>query len=203
MPDSYGIEPTIFFVASSMIQNLSGKVPMISCPVPALVSSAARRTLAGAMVIRNRAASSRPTACRVTDMHSLLWKYQVDFAPVFLGGGAAARPAGRVIQLIGHLRWPVTSDVAVEEIAFDGLAQSGRAARAIYFPSGREHGRASERNVRRRLLGRLPALQCDDVLLRGFQLLVDLRCLPVDSFQVRHQCLLRTPAPGLRRDRTG
>ena len=117
-------------------------------------------------------------------MPGLLWKYQVDFAPVFLRGGAAARPAGRVIELVGHLRRPVAADVAVEEIAFDRLAQSRRAARAIHFPSGREHRSSSQAECAARLLRRLTALQCDDILLRGFRnCLIDLRCLAVDSLQ--------------------
>src|SRR6187549_4016302 len=111
-------------------------------------------------------------------MPGLLWKYQVDFAPVFLRGCAAARPAGRVIELIRHLRRPVTADVTIEEIALDRLTQSSRASRAIDFPSGREDGRAPERDVRRRLLRRLPALQRDDVRFHSFHLSVDLRCLP-------------------------
>ena len=109
------------------------------------------------------------------------------------------RPVGRVIELIGHLGRPVTAHVAIEEIALDRLAQSRRAARAIHFPSRREHGRAPERNARPPVAAAV-ARRCSATTSSsgGFQLPVDLRCLLVDSFQCIHQCLLTTPSPGHR-----
>jgi hypothetical protein len=41
-----------------------------------------------------------------------------------------------VIELVGHLRRPVAADVAVEQIAFDRLAQSRGAAGAVRFQPG-------------------------------------------------------------------
>src|SRR5689334_21245670 len=55
-------------------------------------------------------------------------KDEIEFAPVLLRRRALGRPVGRVIQLVGHLRGPEAPDVAVEDVALDRLAQSGRAA---------------------------------------------------------------------------
>ena len=73
-----------------------------------------------------------------------------------------------MIELIGNLRRPETSSVAIEDVALDGLAKSGGAAVMIGCPSGREYQRTAQRDVRtlRRLLRR--TLQRHDiVLLRG------------------------------------
>ena len=50
--------------------------------------------------------------------------------------------------MIGHLSRPEAGDVAIVNIAFDGLAQACGAAGRIYFPAWRERQRASHRNVR-------------------------------------------------------
>src|SRR5688500_3918216 len=67
-----------------------------------------------------------------------LSKDEVDLPPVLLRGRARPRPVRLMIQLIRHLRRPVAADVAIEEIAFDRLTESRRAAGAIGFPARRE-----------------------------------------------------------------
>ncbi len=86
---------------------------------------------------------------RVSSLSGVLRKNEVDLAPVLLSRGALLRPVRRVVQLIGHLRWPEAPEMAVEEIALDRLAQPGGAAGAIDFPARREDRRAAERDVRR------------------------------------------------------
>src|SRR5438309_10913207 len=92
------------------------------------------------------------------------WKYQVDFAPVFLRRRTLGGPVRRMIQLIGNLRGPEASGVAIEQIAFHGLTEAGCSSVAIGLPSRREDQRTTQRNVwSRRLLGW--ALQCDHIVL--------------------------------------
>src|SRR5713101_7120628 len=55
MPDLNGIDPTIFSVASSMIQNLSGYVPTISVPLPATILG-----LSAAYTVTHKATSASP-----------------------------------------------------------------------------------------------------------------------------------------------
>src|SRR5271154_6776429 len=93
------------------------------------------------------------------------WKYQIDFAPVFLRGGALGGPIGRVIQLIGNLRRPEAALVAIENIALYRCAQARGATVVIGLPAGRENERTTERDVRRCRSGR--RLQCDDIILNA------------------------------------
>src|SRR6478672_13736984 len=151
---------------------------MISVPLPA-------ETRGASAVCTGTRQSTRATASAPASLRSMvtasLREDEIDFAPVFLRRGALAGPVGRVIELVGHLRRPVAADVAVEEIAFDRLAQSGGAAGAICFPPRREHERAADRKVRQ--LWQPGALQRDDVLIRGA---LDARRLAVDRLQVIH-----------------
>src|SRR5262245_40497781 len=86
-----------------------------------------------------------------------------------------------MIELVGHLRRPVAADVAVEQIAFDRLAQSGGAAGAIGLPSRREHQGAADRKMRQQR--RLRTLKGDDVVTHGA---FDANGLPIDRFQMIH-----------------
>src|SRR4051812_45218663 len=178
MPDWNGMLPTIFSVASSMIQNCFGYEPMISVPLPAetrggsAVWTGTRQT--------TRATASAPAILR-TMVTASLREDEIDLAPVLLRRGALAGPVRRVIELVGHLRRPVAADVTVEQIAFDRLAQPGGAAGAIRFPARREHQRAADRKVRQ--LRHPGPLQRDDVLIGGA---LDARRLAVDGFQVIH-----------------
>src|SRR5262245_57172384 len=65
-----------------------------------------------------------------------------------------------MVQLIGNVRRPEATEMAVEDVTFDGLTQSRRAARRIGLPAREKRQRATERKVRRR--GRL--LKSDHVL---------------------------------------
>src|SRR5947207_9502234 len=59
--------------------------------------------------------------------------------------------------------------MAIEEVAFDRLAQPGGPAGAVRFPTGRKHERAADREVRSCTAGGLlwRPLQRHDVALRG------------------------------------
>src|SRR5262245_21125153 len=162
MPDWNGMVPTIFSVASSMIQYCLGYDPMMRVPFPAetlgfsaFCSEAVRSATASRPA--RRAASVETTAARAMKAPMTanflmtippLWEDQIDLAPVLLSGRALRGPVGRVIELIGHLRRPVAADVAVEQIPFDGLTQAGRPAFFVGLPAGREHERAADREMR-------------------------------------------------------
>src|SRR5690606_3945222 len=106
-------------------------------PAPADAGAAA-----GVSVVANSAASaawmknSRDRIARRTS--TLLGKHDVDLPPVLLGGRALLRPVGRVVEHVGHVGRPEAADMTVEQIALDRLAESGRPAGTIGFPSGRE-----------------------------------------------------------------
>src|SRR5439155_16570119 len=155
-PVATSIAPVIFSVASSMTNTLLGQPPMYSVPLPPT-------SFAGAAA--NEAAAAAATAAAINRfIIGSSRKDKIEFAPVLLRRRALRRPVGRVIELVGHVRRPEAPDVAVEDVALDGLTQAGRAAGLIRRPSGGEHERAPEREVRlRRLLGGL--LQRDHGLL--------------------------------------
>src|SRR3954468_18024329 len=104
---------------------------MISVPVPAMTGFG----LSAVRTARD-AAAGKTTAGTIFFMglFRALREYQIDLPPVFLRGCALRRPVRRVIELIRHLRRPVAADVAVEQVAFDRLAQTGGATGAIGFP---------------------------------------------------------------------
>src|SRR5438034_4906576 len=173
MPDLNGIDPTIFSVASSMIQNLSGYVPTISVPLPATTLC-----LSAASTVTHKATSASPIdakrAGRRRESMAVIVKrssgeHEVELAPVLLGRGTLAGPVRRVIELVRHLGRPVAADMAIEQIPFDRLAQSGGPAGAVRFPTGRKHERAADREVRSCAAGGLlwRPLQGHDVALRG------------------------------------
>src|SRR5262245_29022978 len=185
MPDWYGIVPTIFSDASSMIQYCFGYDPMISVPLPAETrglsdfcadvvrpANTARTTIAAA------AASFLMTG------HSSLREDQIDLAPILLRGRALRGPVGRVIELVRDLRRPVAADVAVEQVAFDRLAQPSGPARLICLPTRREHERAADREVRHGRRGR--ALEGYDV---RFCRALDARGLAIDGLEMIHSVL--------------
>src|SRR5687768_15917363 len=94
-------------------------------------------------------------------------KNQIDLAPVLLGRRALRGPIRRVIQLIGHLRRPEAAHVAIEQIAFNRLAEPRRAAVAVGFPAGRKHQRAAVGDVRLGLLRRTTLLKRDHIFWRS------------------------------------
>src|ERR1700680_3721258 len=131
---------------------------MIKVPLPALT-----RGLSAVRTESVAAAASVTARASVRISRSPLREDEVELAPVLLSGCALARPVGCVIELVGDLRRPVAADVAVEQIALDGLAQTGGPAGALRFPPGREHERAADGKVRQQ---RRPGpLQRDDVRL--------------------------------------
>ena len=71
--------------------------------------------------------------------------------------------------MIGHLRGPEAGDVAIVDIAFHGLAESGRAAGRIHFPTRRKRKRAAHGDVRSGQ-GLRRVLQSDYVFLRRSEL---------------------------------
>src|SRR5579862_1933180 len=94
------------------------------------------------------------------------WEHQIEILPIFRRGGAIDSPVGRIVQMIGNLRRPIATHETVVDVALDGLAESGGAARRVHFPTGSEHQRASHRDVRA-LRIRWPALQCLDITETG------------------------------------
>src|SRR5260370_39335948 len=107
----------------------------------------------------------------------ILWKHQIDLAPVLLSRGALAGPIRRMVELVGDLRRPEAAGVAIVEIALDGRAQAGSAAARIGFPTGGEDHRTTEGDVR--LCGLLwRALLERDHIVR--ELLLDARGLGVN-----------------------
>src|SRR5262245_266891 len=65
-----------------------------------------------------------------------------------------------MVQLIGHVRRPEASKMAVEDVALDRLTETGRAAGRIGFPARRERQRTAQRKMRRRR----QLLERDDIL---------------------------------------
>src|SRR5438309_606511 len=118
---------------------------------------------------------------------SLSREYEIQLAPVFLRRRAFCGPVRRVIELVGHLRRPEASDMAVEDVALYRLTQSGGAARLIGFPARREHERAAEWEMRLCRLLRGTLLQRHHVL-RGFRHRVgDAMGFAVDRLQMCHR----------------
>src|SRR5437660_2213214 len=116
------------------------------------------------------------------------WEDEIELAPVFLRRCAFGRPVGRVIELVRHLRGPEAADVAVEDVAFDRLAESGGSARLIRLPAWREDERAAEREMRLRLLRR-PLLEGDNVFCRLGRV-DDALSFAVDRLQMIHRFLV-------------
>src|SRR5579859_4228166 len=65
-----------------------------------------------------------------------LRKQDIDLAPVVGAGGTLIGPAGRVVQMVRHLRRPATPEVAVEEVALNGLTKAGGSAGDVHLPAG-------------------------------------------------------------------
>src|SRR5262245_50586298 len=136
----------------------------------------------------------------------LLREDEIDLSPVLLRRRALGGPVRRMIELVGHLRRPVATDVTVEEIALDRLTEPRGAARAIGLPAWREHHCAAQRNMRRtRLLRHTAALQCHDVVLRlgvrrravlAPDVLLNAHSLAIEGLQMGH------PVPPRRMIRT-
>ena len=72
-----------------------------------------------------------------------LWEDEIELAPVFGGHGTFAGPVWIVVQMVRHLCGPTATQMAIEQVTLDGLAETGRAAGNIHFPSRREIQRAS------------------------------------------------------------
>src|SRR3954468_17252296 len=122
------IEPVTFSAASSTMKILFGQPPMLSVSLPPIsFGGAAAKDRAAA------AASAAPANSRFSMASSR--EHEVQLPPVLLRRCALRRPVGRVIQLIGHLRRPEEADVAVEDVALDGLAEAGSAAVRVGFPA--------------------------------------------------------------------
>src|SRR5260370_25323679 len=110
-----------------MIRSFLSRVPMyMSWPV----------CPASAKLIKNTASFF------MTDS-SVLWKDDVDVAPIVRRRGALIGPVRRIIQVVGHLRRPSTTQVAIKQIALDGLAKASRAAGNVDLPAAREVHRAT------------------------------------------------------------
>src|SRR4029078_8377185 len=107
-----------------------------------------------------------------------LGKHKIELTPVLLSRRTLGCPCGGVIELVGHLGWPETPEMTIEDVAFHGLAESGRAASPVGYPAWRERERASQGDMRRGLLGRSAAwtLKRDDVALCSEAVTVD-RCV--------------------------
>src|SRR5580704_7663081 len=68
--------------------------------------------------------------------------YDIDVAPIVGGRCALVSPVGSIIQVVGNLRRPSATQVAIEQVALDGLAKTGCSAGRIHFPAGSEIERA-------------------------------------------------------------
>src|SRR5689334_14908029 len=103
----------------------------------------------------------------------LSWENQVDVPPVLGGGCALGRPVRIIVQMIGDLRRPEASGVAIVEIALDRLAEARGAAGGIDFPSWEKHQRATHGHMR--MLGRrlLRPLQRNDVLVERSDIILN------------------------------
>ena len=108
---------------------VAGRYRLGACPPRRAADTVRRpRRRSPADGTRSRTLSSPPVPAS--------WEDQVDLAPVLLGGRALVGPVWCVIELVGHLRRPVASDVAVEQVAFDRLAQARGTASAVRLPTG-------------------------------------------------------------------
>src|SRR5215510_6847599 len=134
-------------------------------------------------VSRYRAHASRASA------HSRLWEDQIEITPVFGGSRAFAGPIRIVVEMIGHLRGPETSDVAIVDVALHRLAEPGRTTGRIHFPTRRKRKRAAHGNVRpgRRLRW---DLQRDHVIVRRRELAGNAAGFLVQGSQVFHDAFL-------------
>src|SRR5439155_9748792 len=117
------------------------------------------------------------------------WKHQIDIAPVFGGAGALAGPVGIVVQMVRHLRGPEATQVAVVQVAFERRAQAGCASGGIDLPTGREHQRAAQWNVRPWLL-LWTLLQREHIAVLGRQELIDLDGFAIHRAKMFHTSFL-------------
>src|SRR4029077_3830454 len=110
----------------------------------------------------------------------------IDVAPVFGDGGAFAGPVGGMVEVIGNVSGPEASDVAIEQVTLDGLAETRGAAGGINLPSGIKNQRAAHGDVR--LGSRATLLKRDDVAFGcGFDdMLLDATRFFVDGAKMIH-----------------
>src|SRR5438093_4071214 len=160
-------------LASSNTMRESGYAP---------INSVAPCATAGKSVSRVRTESN---VFIFAPLRGSLWEDQIQITPVFCRCSALVRPIGRVVEVIGYLRGPETSDVAIVDVALHRLAEPGRAARRIHFPSRRKRKRAAHGDVRPRGLWRV--LQCDYIFwFRRGELTRNAACFLVQGAQVLH-----------------
>src|SRR4051794_12056991 len=111
MPSSC-ISPITPSFSSSSTNNFLSSVPMyIGCSAHAVWVETNEHT-----PIANAAAGKSFIVAPVR-----LRKYDIDFAPIISGGGALVCPIHCVIQVIRHLGRPAAAEVAIEEVALNGL----------------------------------------------------------------------------------
>jgi hypothetical protein len=89
--------------------------------------------------------------------------------------------------MIGNMCGPKAGDVAIEEVALNGLAQAGGTARGIDFPSGEEHERAAHGYVR---LGTGRILKGDNIVFARRNVLLDAQRLAIHSPKMLHTAFL-------------
>src|SRR6266481_9192921 len=89
------------------------------------------------------AAANRNTGrCRIR-INLALWEHQIDVAPILGGARALLGPVGCVVEMVGDLRRPETTHIAIIKIAFGRLAETRRSAGRVDFPTRREDDRAT------------------------------------------------------------
>jgi len=116
-----------------------------------------------------------------------LWENYIDVAPILGAYCAFTSPVGRIVQMIRDMGGPKASDITVEEVALDRLAQASRAPSGIDFPSGEEHERAAHGYVR---LGTGRILEGDHVVLARRNVLLDAQRLAIYGSKVLHTAFL-------------
>ena len=100
-----------------------------------------------------------------------LGENEIERPPVLLGGSALAGPVWRVVELVGHVRRPETTQVTVEQVSLYRLAQTRGPTLTIRFPAGEEDERAPKREVRPIFfMWRLGGFQAHDVEVGGARL---------------------------------
>jgi hypothetical protein len=124
---------------------------------------------------------------RLRKNRKTLWENDIHVAPILGAYGAFTGPVGGIVQMIRDMRGPKASDVTIEEVALNRLAEAGRATRGIDFPSGEEDERAAHRYVRLRT-GWI--LESDNIILARRDMLLNAQRLPIYSSKMLHIAFL-------------
>src|SRR5215471_13451211 len=86
--------------------------------------------------------------CLALEAAFSLWEHQIQVTPVLGGRRAFTGPIRIVVHMIRDLSRPEAGHIAVVDIAFHRLTESGGPPCGVYFPARRKRKCAAHGNVR-------------------------------------------------------